>query len=70
MSDISMGHSHGQARDSRGKTALYYSVFSIHFIFSVVTGAALRLTQDEPKQSVWEEAKQAAHATAGYAVKY
>lgn len=70
MSDASLDRANLSARTSGNQTVLYRFIFSVLFIFSVGTIALSRLTQNGSKYSIWNEAKQAAHATAGYAVKY
>ncbi|MEL7273775.1 MAG: hypothetical protein AAGK33_10090 [Pseudomonadota bacterium] len=59
-----------------GPTLAYRALFAVLFIFSAFAAVASRLFKarsmpgGESSLSIWQAAKQAAHATAGYAVKY
>ncbi|MEM9731919.1 MAG: hypothetical protein AAF903_00375 [Pseudomonadota bacterium] len=53
-----------------GQTVAYRALFSVLFIFSAFAAVANRLAGGKSSLSIWQAAKQAAHATAGYAVKY
>jgi len=70
MSDASLDRSNLAAKSSGDQRILHHTIFGVLFLFSLMSVAFSRLTDDGASQSVWSEAKQAAHAAAGYAVKY
>lgn len=70
MSDESFNRSVNGPATSTGQTLAYRALFAVLFIFSAFTAVASRLAGGESSLSIWQAAKQAAHATAGYAVKY
>lgn len=55
---------------SIGEAVVYRGLFAVLFIFSAVALMLGRLVGQSSTTSIFTQAKQAAHATAGYAVKY
>lgn len=70
MSDIHMGRPVATGAPTLGEAATYRAVFSAIFLYSFATSLARRLVGKGSANAIWHSAKQAAHAGAGYAVKY
>lgn len=70
MSDATYTRAHAAHTAGAGETLIYRALFAVLFVFSAFAAVISRLTGGETSTSVWQSAKQAAHATAGYAVKY
>lgn len=70
MSDMPLDRPLASHAPTFGESLIYRALFAVLFVFSAFAAMASRLAGGESTTSVWQAAKQAAHATAGYAVKH
>lgn len=70
MTDMSPHHFDAHPRRSIGDAAVYYTVFSILFVFSLGVFSVLRVAGHRASGGVIQASKHAANGPAGYAVKF
>lgn len=71
MTDMtSQAYDEAHPRRSRQDGAIYYTVFSILFVFSLIVFACLRVFGHKVAGGVVKGAKRAASGPAGFAIKF
>ncbi len=70
MTDLTVHLGEPQQHSSRPRSALYHFVFATVFLFGFSAAAVTKLFGRTTIHGITATARQAAHATAGYAVRY
>ena len=70
MTNVPMDITRRSRSASLGEAVIYRSIFSVLFVFSLARLFLAKIMGRKADGLIWQEAKQGAHASAGYAFKY
>lgn len=70
MSNVPIDITRRSRSASLGESVTYRSIFGVLFVFSLARLCLAKVMGKKADALIWQEAKQGAHASAGYAFKY